>query len=44
MNTNNPNPAFGADLEPYHGIPTFMRQPASSMALMSLWWVGSSPR
>jgi agmatinase/guanidinopropionase len=29
MNTNNPNPAFGADLEPYHGIPTFMRLPAS---------------
>jgi len=29
MDTNNPNPAFGADLEPYHGIPTFMRLPAS---------------
>jgi agmatinase/guanidinopropionase len=29
MNTNNSNPAFGADLEPYHGIPTFMRLPAS---------------
>jgi agmatinase len=29
MKTNNPNPAFGADLEPYHGIPTFMRLPAS---------------
>lgn len=29
MNTHNPNPAFGADLEPYHGIPTFMRLPAS---------------
>jgi agmatinase len=29
MNTKNPNPAFGAHLEPYHGIPTFMRLPAS---------------
>jgi agmatinase len=25
----NPNPAYGAHLEPFHGIPTFMRQPAS---------------
>jgi len=25
----NPNPAFGANLEPMHGIPTFMRLPAS---------------
>lgn len=29
MNSNNPNPAFGADLEPFHGIPTFLRLPAS---------------
>jgi agmatinase/guanidinopropionase len=29
MDTNNPNPAFGAHLEPYHGIPSFMRLPAS---------------
>jgi agmatinase len=29
MNSKDPNPAFGADLEPYHGIPTFMRLPAS---------------
>jgi len=29
MDTNNPNPAFGSDLEPFHGIPTFMRLPAS---------------
>ena len=29
MHTNNPNPAFGADLEPFHGIPTFLRLPAS---------------
>ncbi len=29
MNTTNPNPAFGSDLEPFHGIPTFMRLPAS---------------
>jgi agmatinase/guanidinopropionase len=29
MNTHNPNPAFGSDLEPFHGIPTFMRLPAS---------------
>jgi len=29
MNSKEPNPAFGADLEPYHGIPTFMRLPAS---------------
>jgi agmatinase/guanidinopropionase len=29
MNTINPNPAYGADLEPFHGIPTFMRLPAS---------------
>jgi arginase family enzyme len=29
MTTNNPNPAFGSDLEPFHGIPTFMRLPAS---------------
>ncbi len=24
-----PNPAYGAHLEPFHGIPTFMRRPAS---------------
>jgi agmatinase len=29
MDTHNPNPAFGSDLEPFHGIPTFMRLPAS---------------
>ncbi len=29
MDTNNPNPAFGSDLEPFHGITTFMRLPAS---------------
>jgi agmatinase/guanidinopropionase len=29
MNATNPNPAFGSDLEPFHGIPTFMRLPAS---------------
>ena len=29
MHTNNPNPAFGSDLEPFHGIPTFMRLPAT---------------
>ncbi len=29
MTMHNPNPAFGADLEPYHGIPTFMRLPAT---------------
>jgi agmatinase len=29
MNLKVPNPAFGADLEPYHGITTFMRLPAS---------------
>jgi agmatinase len=29
MDTRNPNPAFGSDLEPFHGIPTFMRLPAS---------------
>ena len=29
METNNPNPAYGSDLEPFHGIPTFMRLPAS---------------
>jgi agmatinase/guanidinopropionase len=29
MDVNNPNPAFGSDLEPFHGIPTFMRLPAS---------------
>jgi agmatinase/guanidinopropionase len=29
MDINNPNPAFGSDLEPFHGIPTFMRLPAS---------------
>jgi len=25
----NPNPAFGAQLEPFHGIPSFMRLPVS---------------
>jgi agmatinase len=29
MDTQNPNPAFGSDLEPFHGITTFMRLPAS---------------
>ncbi|HFQ95294.1 MAG TPA: agmatinase [Anaerolineae bacterium] len=29
MPTANPNPAFGANLEPFHGITTFMRLPAS---------------
>ena len=29
MTTNKPDPAFGADQEPFSGIPTFMRQPAS---------------
>lgn len=29
MDTKNPNPAFGSNLEPFHGIPTFMRLPAS---------------
>ena len=29
METTNPNPAFGSDLEPYLGITTFMRLPAS---------------
>lgn len=29
MHTNNPNPAFGSDLEPFLGITTFMRLPAS---------------
>lgn len=29
MNTDNPNPAYGAHLEPFGGITTFMRQPAS---------------
>ena len=29
MDTNNPNPAYGSDLEPFHGITTFMRLPAS---------------
>jgi agmatinase/guanidinopropionase len=29
MDTKNPNPAFGSDLEPFHGIATFMRLPAS---------------
>jgi agmatinase/guanidinopropionase len=29
MHTNNPNPAFGSDLEPFLDIPTFMRLPAS---------------
>lgn len=29
MDIKNPNPAFGSDLEPFHGIPTFMRLPAS---------------
>ena len=29
MSAKNPNPAFGAHLEPFHGITTFMRLPAS---------------
>ena len=29
MKSTNPNPAFGSDLEPFHGINTFMRLPAS---------------
>lgn len=29
MNMKNPNPAFGSELEPFHGITTFMRLPAS---------------
>jgi agmatinase/guanidinopropionase len=29
MEKTNPNPAFGAGMEPFHGIPTFMRLPAS---------------
>ena len=29
MKTTNNNPAFGSDLEPFHGITTFMRVPAS---------------
>ena len=29
MDSNNPNPAFGSELEPFHGITTFMRLPAS---------------
>ena len=29
MKSSNPNPAFGSELEPFHGIPTFMRLPAS---------------
>lgn len=29
MSTKNPNPAYGAHLEPFHGITTFMRLPAS---------------
>ncbi len=29
MNDKNPNPAYGAHLEPFHGITTFMRLPAS---------------
>jgi len=29
MDTKNPNPAFGSHLEPFHGITTFMRLPAS---------------
>jgi agmatinase/guanidinopropionase len=29
MDKNKPNPAFGSELEPFHGIPTFMRLPAS---------------
>ncbi|MBT3190277.1 MAG: agmatinase [Anaerolineae bacterium] len=29
MHRKNPNPAFGSNLEPFHGITTFMRLPAS---------------
>jgi agmatinase/guanidinopropionase len=29
MNSKNPNPAFGSNLEPFHGITSFMRLPAS---------------
>jgi arginase family enzyme len=29
MKSDNPNPAFGAELEPFHGIPSFMRLPVS---------------
>jgi agmatinase len=29
MSEKNPNPAYGAHLEPFHGITTFMRLPAS---------------
>jgi agmatinase/guanidinopropionase len=29
MNTKKTNPAYGSDLEPFHGITTFMRLPAS---------------
>lgn len=29
MDTRKPNPAYGSDLEPFHGITTFMRLPAS---------------
>ena len=29
MTTKKPDPAFGAHLEPFSGIPTFMRQPAT---------------
>ena len=29
MSAKNSNPAFGAHLEPFHGITTFMRLPAS---------------
>jgi len=29
MDIKNPNPAFGSHLEPFHGITTFMRLPAS---------------
>jgi len=29
VKTKNPNPAYGGHLEPFHGIPTFMRQMAS---------------
>jgi agmatinase len=29
VDAKNPNPAFGSELEPFHGITTFMRLPAS---------------
>jgi agmatinase len=29
VKTKNPDPAYGAHLEPFHGIPTFMRRPAT---------------